>query len=102
VWLPESWKKGNPNELIGREWIDEHRKMMGDGRRPRHDDQIDTGAYAAMELLSQGGVTMFLPHESHLANRENIDPKLLESEQRPTTAGNPFSAGRKAVLAAMR
>jgi predicted phage terminase large subunit-like protein len=44
-----------------REWIDEHRKMMGDGRRPRHDDQIDTGAYAALELIEGGSTMMFDP-----------------------------------------
>lgn len=33
------------------EWIDEHKKMMGDGRRPRHDDQIDTAAHAVNYLL---------------------------------------------------
>lgn len=31
-------------------WIREHKGMMGDGRRPRHDDQIDTGAYAVRWL----------------------------------------------------
>lgn len=46
-----------------KEWIDEHKMMMGDGRRPRHDDQIDTGAYAALDLLSQGPTDMFIPNE---------------------------------------
>jgi predicted phage terminase large subunit-like protein len=31
-------------------WIKEHKGMMGDGRRPRHDDQIDVGAYAVRWL----------------------------------------------------
>ena len=31
-------------------WIREHKGMMGDGRRPRHDDQIDVGAYAVRWL----------------------------------------------------
>jgi predicted phage terminase large subunit-like protein len=44
VWLPKDapWLA---------EWIDEHKRMMGDGRRPRHDDQIDTMAYAVNYLL---------------------------------------------------
>jgi predicted phage terminase large subunit-like protein len=29
-----------------KQWIKEHKGMMGDGRRPRHDDEIDAGAYA--------------------------------------------------------
>jgi predicted phage terminase large subunit-like protein len=33
-------------------WIREHRAMMGDGRKPRHDDQIDAAAYA-VRWLSQ-------------------------------------------------
>lgn len=44
VWLPD----GAPWLA---EWVDEHKKMMGDGRRPRHDDQIDTMAYAVNHLL---------------------------------------------------
>ena len=54
VWLPESaeWLE---------EWRREHQGMLGDGRRPRHDDQIDTAAYAARELLGQGTVSMWIP-----------------------------------------
>lgn len=54
VWLPESapWLE---------EWRKEHQGMLGDGRRPRHDDQIDTAAYAARELLGQGAVSMWIP-----------------------------------------
>lgn len=48
VFLPRgaSWLK---------EWRDEHKQMMGDGRRPRHDDQIDVGAYLVLELLKHTG-----------------------------------------------
>ncbi len=38
VWLPEF------DKTLCKEWIDEHRKMMGDGRRPRHDDQCLVGS----------------------------------------------------------
>lgn len=42
-------------------FIDEHRKMMGDGRRPKHDDQIDTAAYAILDLLGTGLTEMWVP-----------------------------------------
>jgi phage terminase large subunit-like protein len=42
-------------------FITEHAGMMGDGRTPRHDDQIDTAAYATMELLGHGATEMFIP-----------------------------------------
>ena len=42
-------------------FIEEHRKMMGDGRRPKHDDQIDTAAYCVLELLGAGTVEMWSP-----------------------------------------
>lgn len=45
------------------EWKAEHAKMMGDGRRPRHDDQIDTGAYCTLELIGQGVTEMWIPGE---------------------------------------
>ena len=37
--------------------------MMGDGRRPRHDDQIDTGAYAVRYLLDHGIVDIVDPND---------------------------------------
>lgn len=46
-------------------FIEEHRKMMGDGRRPKHDDQIDTAAYAILELLGSGAVDMWVPNSSN-------------------------------------
>lgn len=57
VWLPER------DELLCKEWIAEHARMMGDGRRPRHDDQIDTGAYCVLELIGQGESDMWIPGE---------------------------------------
>ena len=42
-------------------FIEEHRKMMGDGRRPKHDDQIDTAAYGMLDLLGSGVVEMWIP-----------------------------------------
>ena len=37
--------------------------MMGDGRRPRHDDQIDTAAYAMLDLIGLDGSDAFVPSE---------------------------------------
>ncbi len=45
------------------EWIKEHSGMMGDGRRPRHDDQIDTAAHAVNYLLDHGLVQIADPHD---------------------------------------
>lgn len=54
VWLPEhaDWL---------REWKKEHAGMIGNGVRPRHDDQIDTAAYCVLYLLEMGETTMWLP-----------------------------------------
>jgi predicted phage terminase large subunit-like protein len=46
-------------------FVDEHKQMMGDGRKPRYDDRIDTGAYCVnllvtagpMEVLETGGAS---------------------------------------------
>lgn len=52
-------------------FIEEHRKMMGDGRRPRHDDQIDVTAYAILDLLGNPGVAIWAPGMStrHFASQ---------------------------------
>jgi predicted phage terminase large subunit-like protein len=36
-------------------WIKEHSQMDGKGKRPKHDDEIDTGAYGMKFLLGHGG-----------------------------------------------
>lgn len=70
VFLPEGvlWTK---------EWKDEHRQMMGDGRKPRHDDQIDVGSYLVLELMSHGGSSRM------------VDP--MESDQFARAATNAMS-----------
>jgi predicted phage terminase large subunit-like protein len=45
------------------EWVKEHSKMMGDGRRPKHDDQIDTAAHAINYLIEHGLVEIRDPNE---------------------------------------
>lgn len=52
-------------------WIREHKGMMGDGRRPRHDDRIDVGAYAVRWLAATD--------ISEYANSEDIgDAEMFE------------------------
>lgn len=64
-----------------KEWVDEHRKMMGDGRKPRHDDQIDTGAYAALDLMGVSGIALFVPGEDQLmdGNGEALSQDSFEA-----------------------
>lgn len=59
VWLPEhaTWLE---------EWKKEHSGMMGDGRRPRHDDQIDTAAYCALHLLGNQSSDIWVPGQDIL------------------------------------
>lgn len=70
VWLPRhaDWKD---------EWIKEHQAMMGDGRRPRHDDQIDTASFAVLDLLGSGNIEMWIPGEDDL--RELYGEDLVEA-----------------------
>jgi phage terminase large subunit-like protein len=58
-------------------FIDEHKRMMGDGRRPKHDDQIDTAAYAILALLSHGTVEMWIPGSGTWASPERQMQILL-------------------------
>jgi predicted phage terminase large subunit-like protein len=41
------------------EWIKEHSQMDGKGKRPKHDDQIDTFAYAVKHLVGSGDSHIF-------------------------------------------
>ncbi len=69
VHLPEA------DEKLCEEWKTEHAKMMGDGRRPRHDDQIDTGAYATLDLLGEGVTSLWIPGE----DPEDLGSAMLAS-----------------------
>lgn len=51
-------------------FIDEHKRMMGDGRRGAHDDMVDTAAYAMLELLGSGIVEMWVPNQSNWMSPE--------------------------------
>ena len=65
-----------------KEWVTEHKGMMGDGRRPRHDDQVDTGAYAARYLLEHGVVELIDPNDIELNFKD-----MLEFDQWMETIG---------------
>lgn len=41
------------------EWVKEHSQMDGKGKRPKHDDQIDTFAYGVRFLVSAGESELF-------------------------------------------
>lgn len=59
------------------EWIKEHSQMDGKGKRPKHDDQIDTFAYAVRFLVS-GGESYVFDMSSLDATRDDLttDEKL--------------------------
>jgi predicted phage terminase large subunit-like protein len=40
-------------------FVDEHKQLMGDGRKPRYDDRIDTVAYAVNLLMVSGPVEVY-------------------------------------------
>jgi hypothetical protein len=42
-------------------FIKEHRKMMGDGRRGRHDDMIDVIAHAINDMIPAGSTQLLDP-----------------------------------------
>lgn len=70
------------DEVWVKEWVKEHKAMMGDGRRPRHDDQIDTGAYACKYLLEHDVVDIIDPNDMDLNFKD-----MLEYEELMATIG---------------
>lgn len=60
VFLPRNADGSKPAWVEG--FIDEHRKMMGDGRKGRHDDQIDVCAHAINAMLDAQMVEMLVPN----------------------------------------
>ena len=57
AWLPEP----DTVDWDVRAFVSEHARMMQDGRRPRHDDQIDTAAYCALELIGSAEIDLYIP-----------------------------------------
>ena len=59
VWLPSDDADA---EWVA-SWVKEHSGMMGDGRRPRHDDQIDAASHSVNYLLDHGLVEIMDPND---------------------------------------
>ncbi len=60
-----------------KEWRDEHVQMDGQGRLPRHDDQIDTAAYAFNVLYTAGGAAIW--DSSSLGRQEGLtEEEIIE------------------------
>lgn len=60
------------------EFIDQHRKLMGDGRRPKHDDMIDPGSYAIKYLLEFGRVEIYDPFASNFDAETQMEALLMQ------------------------
>ena len=70
VWLPtyaalDDSVDDRDRERNAPDWVRilvaEHRAFMGDGRTGRHDDTVDCGAYAVLEMLDAGPTTVYSP-----------------------------------------
>ena len=56
---------------------DEHVRLMQDGRLPKHDDRIDTGAYGALFLVGGQPVEMWVPEFGEALTPEALMNRLL-------------------------
>jgi predicted phage terminase large subunit-like protein len=59
-------------------FVDEHKMQMPDGRGPRHDDQIDTVAYAVSELYGSGPVELLDPTDYNPDGYEQVVELALD------------------------
>lgn len=73
-----------------RDFVDEHGKLMPDGRGPRNDDQIDTAAYGIASLLDAGGVDIWTPAQGALSLSPEHQMALLEAK--PVISGPRFAS----------
>jgi predicted phage terminase large subunit-like protein len=64
-------------------WMKEHAGMMGNGRRPRHDDQIDAAAHAVNYLLSFEVVEIRDPNSDEEASMQ----RMLEMDEYLSSIG---------------
>lgn len=71
AWLPE---EGEVDWDV-QAFIDEHARMMQDGRLPRHDDQIDTASYAAAQLIGGYATELWMPGSGE--DGETFSPEAL-------------------------
>lgn len=85
---PYSAEQNKHNMLLPRpgsvDWdvkgfIDEHKRMMGDGRRPKNDDRIDTSAYAMLDLLGRGIVELWVPSANLLTAEAQMNLLVSKS-----------------------
>jgi predicted phage terminase large subunit-like protein len=70
-----------------KDFVDEHAKLMPDGRGPRNDDQIDTAAYGVASLIDAGGVDLWIP-------AQGVDG-LRPEEQMDRLIAQPVVSGRR-------
>lgn len=61
-----------------RGYIAELARMMGDGRRPAHDDQADVTGYAVLELLDSGPVEVLDSSGMDLTTEDEMAGLLME------------------------
>lgn len=73
-----------PHPEEGKEWvpqlIDQARRMMGDGRRGRYDDMVDTMAYAVRHLMPREAVDFWDPSAAEFsgATQEDVEGWILQ------------------------
>ena len=92
VWIP---KDGTVDWDV-KAFVDEHRKMMGDGRKPAHDDQIDTAAYGMLEFIGFESSDIFIPSTDLAGGGSGRGPGRGRSPGRP----GPGRAAARAASAA--
>jgi predicted phage terminase large subunit-like protein len=69
VWLPSD----EADQEWVTQWVKEHSGMMGDGRRPRHDDQIDAASHAVNHLIEHGVVEIADPNQAGDVSLEMLE-----------------------------
>lgn len=72
VYLPRNadWTPG---------WIKEHAQMDGKGKRPKHDDQIDTAAYGVKFLVGSGQTMIYDPNSIGKNRTDLTDDEMLDA-----------------------
>ncbi len=93
ILLPRDPETGTSPHWV-EDFIDEHRQMMGDGRRPPHDDQIDTMSYVVLELMDSGPVEASDPNQTVDLDRVDFVNRLLEDNEVVMERGMPDHLAR--------
>jgi predicted phage terminase large subunit-like protein len=76
VRLPR-YKDGSKPEWVEK-FIAEHKQQQADGRGPRHDDQIDTCAYAILEMLDRGVVEIADQQQYERTDSDVVSDRLAQ------------------------